>query len=115
MTMIALVVGAAGIVIPIFSGAESVSLLGVASLLVPAVVIWLGPWRWTPIIGALAAVQQIIGLFAAGQASQMVDPNPLGNSVGLWIQLAARTVATVTGFAAVAVLGERARTPGCAA
>jgi hypothetical protein len=103
LTAIALVVAAAGIVIQILSGANyPVIPPGLIILLVPAALVWFVSWRWTPVMGALAALSQVIGLFAAGQAPRLFAFDPLGDSVGLWIQLLAVGMATVAGFAAVA-------------
>jgi hypothetical protein len=102
LTVIALLVAAAGIVMQILSGADyPVVPPGIIILLVAAGLVWFGPWRWTPIVGALAALSQFIGLFAAGQAPRLFALDPLGDSVGLWIQLLAVTVAVVAGVAAV--------------
>lgn len=100
--MIALLVAAGGIVIQIISGAEyPVVPPGIVILLVAAGFVWFGPWRWSPIVGVIAALSQLVGLFAAGQAHRLVDPDPLGDSIGLWIQLLAVSAAVVTGVAAV--------------
>lgn len=102
LTAAALVAAAVGIVIQILSGADYPTVPpGLIILLVPAVVVWLAPWRWAPVVGALAALSQVIGLFAAGQSDRLFNADPLGDTVGLWVQLLATIVATVAGFAAV--------------
>lgn len=101
-TAVALAVAAAGIVVQILSGTDYPAVPpGVIILAVPAVLVWFGPWRWTPIVGSLAALSQLIGLFAAGQGGRLLTFDPVGDSIGLWIQLIAVSVATVSGVAAV--------------
>jgi hypothetical protein len=82
---------------------------GLVILLVAAGFVWFLPWRWTPILGAVAALSQLFGLFAAGQAPRLLAFDPLGGSIGLWIQLLAVTVASTAGIVA-AVRDDRART-----
>lgn len=109
VTVTALLAAAVGIVIQILSGVDFPTVPpGLIILLVAAGLVWLLPWRWAPIIGAVAALSQVIGLFAAGQAPRLFDPSPLGGSVGLWIQLLAVSVAALAGVAA-SVRNERGR------
>jgi len=109
LTVIALLAGAVGIVIQVLSGVDFPTVPpGLIILLVAAGLVWFMPWRWAPIIGAVAALSQVIGLFAAGQAPRLFDPDPLGGAVGLWIQLLAVSVATIAGVA-TSVRNERGR------
>lgn len=109
MTVGALLVAATGIVIQMVSGVDFPAIPpGLVILLVAAGLVFFVPRRWTPIIGALAALSQLFGLFAAGQGPRLLDLDPLGGSIGLWIQLLGVTVASIAGIAA-AVRGDRDR------
>lgn len=102
LTVAALVVAAAGIVVQILSGAEYPAVPpGLFVLAVPAVLVWFVRWRWLPAIGALAALSQLVGLFAAGRSDRLFTMDPIGDSVGLWLQLVGVSVATAAGVAAV--------------
>lgn len=111
LTGIALLVAALGIVLQILSGTDYPTVPpGIIILLVAAGVVWFGPWRWAPAVGAIAGLFLLVGLFASGQAPRLFAMDPLGDSVGLWIQLLAVTVAVVAGVAAV-VRNDRGRVP----
>lgn len=108
VTVGALLVAAAGIVIQIVSGIDFPAIPpGLIILLVAAGLVFFVAWRWAPIIGAVAALSQLFGLFAAGQGPRLLDLSPLGGSIGLWIQLLGVTVASIAGITA-AVRGDRA-------
>jgi hypothetical protein len=116
LTAAALVVAAIGIVIQILSGKDYPTVPPeLIILLVPAILVWFVRWRWIPAIGGLAALTQLIGLFAASQSSRLWAMDPIGDSVGLWLQLVAVCVATVAGFAAVIRGGDRSHTSRSAA
>ena len=101
-TVAALLVAAVGIVVQIVSGADYPAVPpGLIILLVAAGFVWFAPWRWSPVVGVLAGVSQLVGLFAAGQSPRLVSFDPVGDSLGLWLQLLALVVAVVTGAAAV--------------
>lgn len=51
------------------------------------------------LVAALGIVVQI--LFGAGQSDRLFAMDPIGDAVGLWLQLIAVSVATVAGVAAV--------------
>lgn len=107
LTSIALVAAGAGIVTQILSGIDFPTVPpGLFILLVPAALIWFVPWRWMPLFGTFAGLSQWIGLFAAGQAPRLVTMDPIGGTLGLWLQLLAVIVATVAGIAAVVTGGE---------
>ncbi len=103
LTIIALVAAAAGIVIQIVAGIDFPTIPpGLIILLIAAAIVAFAPWRWAPLVGAAAALSQVIGLFAAGQAERLNDSSPLGGTVGLWIQLVGVSVALIAGIVATA-------------
>lgn len=105
VTVAALVVAVAGILVQIIAGTDyPVVPPGIIILLVAALITWFGPWRWAPVVGALAGLSQVIGLFAAGQADRLTDLDPVADTLGIWVQLLAVATATVAGVVA-AVLG----------
>jgi hypothetical protein len=111
LTAAALLAAVAGILIQILAGTDyPVVPPGIIILLVAASLVWWAPWRWASLVGAAAGLSQVIGLFAAGQAPRLFDLDPVADSVGLWVQLTAVSVAVVAGVAAV-VRPRRARLP----
>src|SRR5262245_39484117 len=93
LTVAALLVAAVGIVVQILFGHNYPTVPpGLFVLVVPAVLVWFVPWRWMPVVGAVAALFQLIGLFAAGQASRLGGSESVGDTVGLWVQLVAVVV-----------------------
>jgi len=101
LTVAALVVAGAGIVIQIVAGVDFPTIPpGLIILLVAAGLVAFGPWRWAPIVGAAVGLSQVIGLFLADQADRLFDSSPLGGAVGLWIQLLAVIVALFAGIVA---------------
>lgn len=101
LTVAALLVAAAGIVIQIFSGIDFPTVPpGLVILLVAAGLVALGPWRWTPIVGAVLGVWLLVGFTLSGEAGRLFDPIQVGGFVGLWIQLLAIIVAIVAGIVA---------------
>lgn len=102
----ALGVAAVGIVVQIASGAPYPSVPpGLIIVLVAAALVWFAPWRWVPLLGVLAGGSQVFGLFAAGQSGRLLTFAPVGDSVGLWIQLLGLCAAVIAGIAAVAGIG----------
>jgi hypothetical protein len=105
LTVIALLVAVVGIVIQILSGADyPVVPPGIIMLLVAAAICWFVPWRWAPTLAVVAGVFQLVGTFVAGQTPRMVDFDPVGDSVGLWIQFLAVAVAVAVVAGAVAIV-----------
>lgn len=101
LTVAALVSAAAGIVIQIAAGIDFPTIPpGLFVTLVPAVLIAVTPWRWTPILGTIVGLMLFVGLFLSGSAERLVDPTPFGGLVGLWAMTLAEIVAIVAGIAA---------------
>ena len=106
LTAGALGAAAVGIVVQIASGAPYPPVPpGLIILLVAAALVWFAPWRWMPLLGVLAAGSQVFGLFAAGQSGRLFTFAPVGDSIGLWIQLLGLCAAVIAGIAAVAGSG----------
>ena len=90
LTVAALLVAAVGIVVQILFGHDYPTVPpGLFILVVPAVLVWFVPWRWMPVVGAVAALFQLVGLFAAGQADRLSGSESIGDTAGLWLQLVA--------------------------
>jgi hypothetical protein len=101
LTVVGLLVAAVGVVIQIVSRADYPTVPPVFFiLLIPAGLIAFGRWRWTPVVAVLAGLFLTFGLFASGASPRLFNPSQLGDSVGLWIQMLAVIVATVTGIIA---------------
>lgn len=99
VTVAALLVAAAGIVIQIVSEVDFPTVPpGLIILLVAAGLVAFGSWRWTPVVGAFVGLWLLIGFFLSGEASRLLDLSQLGGFAGLWVQLLAVIVAVVAGI-----------------
>lgn len=95
---IALLVAAAGIGVQIAGGADYPAVPpGAILLVIAAGIVWFGPWRWAPLAAVVAGVFLVVGLFAAGQASRLVEVDTALDTLGLWIQMVAVVVALTAG------------------
>jgi hypothetical protein len=70
-------------------------------LLVPAVLVIFGKWRWTLIIIVLAGLFLTMGLFLSGAYVRLFNMSNFGGSVGLWIQMIGVLVATIASIFAI--------------
>lgn len=101
ITIASLVIATVGVVIQIVSGANYPAVPPVFFiLLIPAGLIAFGRWRWTTVTAVVAGLFLTVGLFASGASRRLVEPNQVGDTVGLWIQMLAVIVATVSGMIA---------------
>jgi hypothetical protein len=101
LTVAALLLAAAGIVIQIFSGIDFPTVPpGLVILLLAAALVGFGPWRWTPVVGPVLGIWLLVGFSLSGEAGRLLDPSRFGGFAGLWIQLLAIIVAIVTGVVA---------------
>jgi hypothetical protein len=102
LAALALVVAAAGIGIQILGGHDyPVVPPGAIILLGAAGVTWFVPTRWAPLASVVAGLFMVVGLFAADQASRLVDPDTALDTTGLWIQMLAVVAAIGTGVLAL--------------
>ncbi len=101
LTVAALLVAVAGIVIQIVSGIDYPMVPpGIVILLVAAGVVAFGPWRWAPVAGVVVGLFLLVGFFASGAAARPLDPSQLGGFVGTWVQYLAVIVAVIVGTTA---------------
>jgi hypothetical protein len=114
LTVAALLVSAAGVVIQMISGFEYPTIPPVFFiLLIPAALIAFGPWRWTPSIAVVASAFLTFGLFASGSSARLFNWSLIGGpggSIGLWIQMLAVIVAGLAGIIAT-IQSYRSRAP----
>jgi hypothetical protein len=101
LTVAALLVAAAGIVIQIVSGVDFPTVPpGLIILLVAAGLVAFGPWRWIPAVGAFVGLFLFVGFFASGTAGRLLDPIQFGQFVGVWVLFLAAIVAVIVGTTA---------------
>lgn len=101
-TAVALLVAAVGVVVQVFGGtAYPVVPPGVLVLVAAAAVVWFLPLRGAPVAGILGAGFVVFGLFAADQATRLVEVESVLDTVGLGIQIFAVVVALVTAVIAL--------------
>ena len=87
ITIVCLIIAAAGVVIQIISGHPYPTIPPVFFiLLIPAALIYFAPWRWTPVSAVLAGIFLTAGLFLSGASHRLIDLQNPGDSAGLWIQ-----------------------------
>lgn len=105
VTVSALLVATAGVVVQIVSGVDYPPVPPVFFIqLVPAAFVYFGRWRWTAALAVVAGLFLTVGLFASGVAGRLVDaglPGGVGGSIGLWVQMVAVVVATVSAVVAL--------------
>jgi hypothetical protein len=106
LNVVGLVVAAAGIVIQYVSGVDYPTVPpGLIILLAAAAVVAFGPWRWSPIVGLVAAVFLSIGGLTAtiagdGFSETLGDPGEVGGFAGAVIQIAGLAIALPAGIVA---------------
>jgi hypothetical protein len=116
VTVVGLVVGAAGIAILWASGVEFPVAIppGLVILLVGALFVGLAPWRWATGVGAFLGLFVTLGFLISGGIPNLLGgdgstffgtPNPierdaLGTIIGTWIQLIGVLTALIAGVMA---------------
>ena len=106
----ALAAAGAGIVIQIIAGVNYPAVPpGLVILLAAAAIVWLVPWRWTPMFGVVCAAFLLFGGFAAAQGRyDLTHPGTHpGAFAGTLLQMVAMAVAVVAGVVALAVRSRR--------
>jgi len=102
LTAFALLAAAVGIVIQILGGHDYPVVPPAIIILVAAAgIVWFASWRGAPVAAILAALFLIFGLFAADQASRLIEVDTVLDTLGLWIQMVAVVVALVTAVIAL--------------
>jgi hypothetical protein len=111
LTLAGLLITAAGIAILYVSGGDMpVVPPGFVMLLVAAVLVAKGPWRWTPIAGIVAALAEAGGFFGSGSAANLFDASPFGIFAGTWVRLVGIVLALVFSVIATKLAYSRAGT-----
>src|SRR5919109_5476427 len=88
LTVVGLVVAAAGIVILDVSGIVFPTVPpGLVILLAAAALVGLAPWRWVPAAGAFVGLFLTVGFVASGSVSYLVDAGRPGVLAGAWVEL----------------------------
>jgi hypothetical protein len=101
LTVVGLLIAAVGVAIQIAAGAQYPTVPpAFFILLVPAALIGLGRWWWTPMFAVVSGLFLTVGLFAAGETGRLTNPKSLADSLGLWTQTVAVLMATVGGVLA---------------
>ncbi|MBA2783082.1 MAG: hypothetical protein H0T74_09195 [Rubrobacteraceae bacterium] len=101
VTVAALLVATAGIVIQFVSGVDFPTVPpGLIILLVAAGLVAFGPWRGTPVVGVVVGLFLLVGFFASGQIRALLDPGWFGRFVGVWVLFLSVITAGVAGAVA---------------
>jgi hypothetical protein len=106
LSVVGLVVAAAGIIIQYVSGVDYPAIPpGPIILLAAAAVVAFGPWRWSPVVGLVAALFLSIGGAVAtiagnGFSETLGDPGELGGFAGAVVQIVGLAIALPAGIVA---------------
>ena len=101
LTVVGSVIGAAGVVIQIASGAPYPKVPPVFFiLLIPAGLVAFGRWRWAPATATFGGLFLTTGLFLSGASARLFDLSRFGDFIGLWVQALAVFGVTVVGIIA---------------
>jgi hypothetical protein len=102
-TVVGLVAGAAGIGVLRLEGVDMpVVPPGLVLLVGAALMVALAPWRWSPVVGALMGLAEVIGIIASGSVADLVDLSPVGVFIGTWIRTLGVVTALIAGVLATA-------------
>ena len=75
VTVVALLLAAAGFVIQIVSGVDVPTVPpGLIILLVAAALVAFGPWWWTPVVCIVVGLFFLAGFFASGSVDSLLEP-----------------------------------------
>jgi hypothetical protein len=106
LNVVGLVVAAAGIMIQYVSGVDYPTIPpGPIILLAAAAVVAFGPWRWSPVVGLVAALFLSIGgaiatIVGNGFSETLGDPGEFGGFAGAVVQIAGLAIALPAGVVA---------------
>jgi hypothetical protein len=109
-----LVVAAAGIMIQYVSGVDYPTVPpGPIILLAAAAVVASGRWRWSPVVGLVAALFLTIGgaiatIAGNGYSETLGDPGEIGGFAGAIVQIAGLAIALPAGIVATTEAERRA-------
>jgi hypothetical protein len=118
LSVVGLVVAAAGIMFQYVSGVDYPTVPpGAIILLAAAAVVAFGPWRWSPFAGLGAALFLSIGgaiatIAGNGFNETLGDPGEVGGFAGALIQIAGLALALSAGIVAAKRNSRRAGVPG---
>jgi hypothetical protein len=118
LSVVGLVVAAAGIMIQYVSGVDYPTVPpGAIILLAAAAVVAFGPWRWSPFAGLVAAVFLSIGgaiatIAGNGFSETLGDPGKVSGFAGAMIQIAGLAIALAAGIVAAKRNSRRAGVAG---
>ncbi|MFA1548345.1 hypothetical protein [Actinomadura chokoriensis] len=73
---------------------------GLVAIVLAACLLALAPGRWTPVAGAVAALFNLVVMFAVGAQERLVEPKSALDLVAGWVLVVALVVASVGGTAA---------------
>jgi hypothetical protein len=102
LTVAALLVAATGFVLQMVAGVTNTPTVppGLVVLLVAAGLVAFLPGVWTPAVGAVAGLFNLIVFAAIGAMGRLLEPSPLGSFVGAWLMFLAVIVAAIAGTGA---------------
>jgi hypothetical protein len=118
LNVVGLVVAAAGIMIQYVSGVDYPTIPpGLIILLAAAAVVAFGPWRWSPVVGLVAALFLSVGgaiatIAGNGFSETLGDPGEIGGFVGAVVQIAGLAIALPAGIVAARCGSRRAGVAG---
>ncbi|MBN6033533.1 hypothetical protein [Amycolatopsis sp. 195334CR] len=100
-TIAGLLMASAGLVVAKLGGVVMPAVPPALVIMLVAALFVLVRWRWTPIVGVLAALAEGVGFFASGSYVRLVDVAEFGISAGSWLRLLGVITAVVFGLVAL--------------
>lgn len=104
MTVVGLVLAAIGISTLFLTNSVNVPAVAFGPIILVGVaaLVAVGPWKWTPVVGALVGVGILAGaIIAPGLVDRLSNPGQAGGFVGTWVQVIGLLTAIVSGMLAV--------------
>jgi hypothetical protein len=100
-TVVGLVAGAVGIAILRFAGVAMPAVPpGLILLVGAAVAVAISPWRWTPAVGAVIGLAEVVAFIATGSVADLTVPDPVGIFLGTWFRGLGVVTALIAGVLA---------------
>jgi hypothetical protein len=99
LTVVALLVAAAGFVIQMIAGVTDTPTVppGLVIILVAAGLVAFVPGRWMPLAGVVAGVFNLVASVVVDAVDRLVDPSPATGFVGAWLMHIGLIAACIVG------------------
>jgi hypothetical protein len=99
LTILGLLVAAAGISTLFLTNSVAVPPIPIGPILLvlAAVLVAFGPWRWTPAIGVALSLTILVGGIISGIVDHLSNPAQVGGFIGSWLNVLGLITAIIAG------------------